>query len=108
MQLNEKVEHTYNNDLTNHLRNCDSPKNIVLMQLESIDWRTLNTAVGKGPMVPTLAQLAKQGSLMKMETIHIIGSLDVDFGSVRNSVSILYYIQNRIESCQRNSTLKKL
>ena len=28
-------------------------------------------------------------------------------GSVRSSVSILYHIQNRIDSCQRNSTLKK-
>jgi len=28
-------------------------------------------------------------------------------GSVRSSVSILYYIQNRIDSCQRNSTLKR-
>ena len=28
-------------------------------------------------------------------------------GSVRNSVSILYYIQNRIESCQRNSDFEE-
>jgi len=56
------------------------------MQLESIDWRTLNTSIMGSPMVPTLFELGAKGTVFKMETIHIVGSLDTDFTILTNTL----------------------
>ena len=64
---------------------------------------TFTVNAGLDPVIlPTINFQALVEQSKKRECNHTF------IGSVRNSVSILYYIQNRIESCQRNSTLKKL
>ncbi len=84
IRLNANARHAYNGDLARDLQHCGVPKHVVIMQLESVDWRTLNTNVDGAPMMPTLAELGSKGSLFEMETIHIIGSLDTDFTILTN------------------------
>jgi len=86
IHLNENAIHVYNNDIVNEFEHCSIPKHIVVMQLESVDWRTFNTSIMGSPMVPTLFELGARGTVFKMETIHIIGSLDSDFTILTNTL----------------------
>ena len=52
---------------------------VVLLQVESLDWRLLNHCVGGKPVTPFLNRLANEAMLFKIVAVHANGSGDADF-----------------------------
>ncbi|MCL2105225.1 MAG: LTA synthase family protein [Kiritimatiellaeota bacterium] len=52
---------------------------VVILQVESLDWRVLNHRVGGAPMTPFLNRLADEAMLFKISAFHANGSGDADF-----------------------------
>jgi phosphoglycerol transferase MdoB-like AlkP superfamily enzyme len=53
--------------------------NIVLIQVESLDWRVLKHRVNGAPVTPFLNRLAEEAMLFKITVFHENGSCDADF-----------------------------
>jgi len=52
---------------------------VVLLQVESLDWRVLNHRVGGKPVTPFLNRLADEAMLFKVTAFHTSGTGDADF-----------------------------
>ena len=52
---------------------------VVLIQVESLDWRVLHHRVGERPVMPFLNRLREQAMCFKIAAIHVNGSGDTDF-----------------------------
>lgn len=67
---------------------------VVLIQVESLDWRVLNHREHGLPVTPFLNRLADEAMLFKIGTIHLNGSGDTDFvmlNDVSPSPSVMTY-----------------
>ena len=52
---------------------------VVLIQVESLDWRVLNHCVNGKPVTPFLNRLSREAMLFKLTAFHTNGSGDADF-----------------------------
>jgi glucan phosphoethanolaminetransferase (alkaline phosphatase superfamily) len=71
---------------------------VVLIQVESLDWRVLNYHVDGVPVTPFLNRLADQAMLFKVTAFHTNGSGDTDFvmlNAVPPSPMVMTYVLAR-------------
>lgn len=71
---------------------------VVLIQVESLDWRVLNHCVNGKPVTPFLNHLADEAMLFKISACHKNGSCDADFvmlNAVPPSPTVMTYALTR-------------
>lgn len=75
---------------------------VVLIQVESLDWRVLNYRVYGAPVTPFLNRLADEAMLFKISPFHVNGSVDTDFvmlNAVPPSPKVMTYALVRYPYC---------
>jgi phosphoglycerol transferase MdoB-like AlkP superfamily enzyme len=79
--LREAVKQRVN--VTDRLAGIEPPLtltgDVVLLQVESLDWRLLNHRVNGKPVIPFLNRLAEEAMLFKVAAFHSTGTGDADF-----------------------------
>lgn len=55
------------------------PKHVVILQLESVDWRVLGARVDGEPVVPFMKELMASSVVIKTAAVHRNGTADTDF-----------------------------
>lgn len=82
--------------------------NVVLIQVESLDWRVLRHSVDGRPVMPFLNRLGEEAMLFKIAAIHENGSGDTDFvmlNAVPPSPTVITY---KIKEYPYQDTLPQL
>lgn len=75
---------------------------VVLLQVESLDWRILNHSVCGMPVTPFLNRLADEAMIFKISAPHVNGSGDTDFvmlNAVPPSPAVMTYTLARYPYC---------
>ncbi len=75
---------------------------VVLIQVESLDWRILNHSVCGMPVTPFLNRLADEAMIFKISAPHVNGSGDTDFvmlNAVPPSPTVMTYTLARYPYC---------